>query len=181
LVEEVWTDYLEAPLTELHNNMSFHCSSRDREQRLSEWKVRFLKVANHVAPELALQQTRTLNYLKNTETLWRSYARQLGFHNEDLNFYYRNTHSPEEYGRGNFSDTGIKTSRVQLGVSIENAIWLVQPISGPAELLQSFAEETRPIQVVLEPMALESAKDTVSLGVSVSGGYEIEGLCRISC
>ena len=119
--------------------------------------------------------------LKNTETLWRAYGRQLGFEDEDIEIEALNTDSPSEYSETRFNESGnYPTSRINLALNLRSARWYSQPISSPAALLQEYIEQTRPAHIVVHSLVLEANEDTVSVYTSNYSGYECERTCRIS-
>ena len=181
ILEETWNAHIQPELDRLRQVLTLSSNAQDRELRMQEWGTRFLATASHLAPELGIEQVQRLNLLKNTETLWRAYGRQLGFEEEDIGIEAQFTESAATYKKGIFNPLApIPTSRVSLVLSLRNARWYSQPISSPAALLQEYAEQTRPAHIVLESAVMEATEDVVSVHTRQSSGYEYERLCRIS-
>jgi glycine/D-amino acid oxidase-like deaminating enzyme len=181
VLEETWQAHLTPQLERLEQVLSLSSNAEDRELRMQEWGARFLATASHLAPEIGVQQVQSLNLLKNTTTLWKAYGRQLGFENEDIEVEAKQTTSNGAYKKGVWTDDGrIPTSRISLVLSLRNARWYSQPISSPANLLQTYAEQTRPAHLVIESPVMEAPEDIAYVYQFNYSGYEYERTCRIS-
>ena len=181
VVEETWFAHIEPELERMRALFSIHANPIDREKRMAEWGTRFLPTANHLSPEIAIQQVQVLAQLKNTETLWKAYGRQLGFEEDDISVQNKYVQTRKDYEAREFEQSGaLPTSRFSLSLNLRNARWYTQPISSPANLLQEYAEQTRPAHIVLEAPIMEALEDTVIIKNTGYSGFECEKTCRIS-
>jgi hypothetical protein len=181
VLDDCFATWIEPEVQRLQNLVSRDADSHDLQKRIEDFNARFLIIANHVAPEIASQQVRKLSLLKNTEELWKAYGRQLGFHEDDIQVENFRVDSLEEYDIEEYNQTGdIQTSRLAMALNLENTLWLTQPIASPANLLQDYANQTRPAHVVLEPHILQSTGNVAAVEIELFSGVEIERTCRIS-
>jgi len=181
VIEETWQDYLTPELMRLNDILTIYADPVDRQLRMEEWTARFLETANHLAPEFGPAQVQSLTHLKGTETLWRAYGRQLGFEEEDIIVETQFTDSELAYKNKNWDQSGrLATSRIALVLSLRNARWYFQPVSSPANLLQEYAMQTKPVHITLDPAVLQATEDTISISTNHYSGYEIERVCRVS-